>query len=526
MAKYEVLQMPTDDSLIPYERLPRQLREAIEAQGRPAAKADAVRKNPPGWVVKALAGVAQGERDSMCIRLAGYLRNRVPREVTLAILLDFAAKCNPPLDEATVRKCVESAYKYQGTAGEVSCRVMAEVVAVAVDWLWKPYIPLGKLTLLEGDPGVGKSWVSLAIARGVSLGRGLPGMQSGAPGKALLASAEDGLGDTIRPRLDAMKADVNRIVAIDTPLTLDDAGFAQLEGCVDTHKPSLLILDPLVAYLGAGVDIHRANETRAVMAQLARLAERFGIAVVAVRHLTKGGMSKAIYRGLGSIDITAACRSVLLAGCEAENSGNRALVHIKSNLALAGPSIGYELKDGCFYWTGESSLTAAQILAADNGAGTSELDEAVAFLRGELADGRVPAKDVYRDAQDMGVSRRTLERAKVQAGIIVRREGEKGKRGGGGWAWKLPDDLHRQDTAPSGQKQSYGDLHRQDRQHTEVGDVNRIEAEDPPLGKVVGDLNNQAPGLPPLEELARNAVVAGHNPFDEGRGGDWAEVVQ
>ena len=168
------------------------------------------------------------------------------------------------------------------------------------------------------------------------------------------------------------------------------------------------------------------------MAQLARLAEKYDVAIIAVRHLTKGGMSKAIYRGLGSIDFTAACRSVLLAGCDSENPQNRALVHIKSNLAPAGPAIGYELREGGFYWTGESTLTAAQILAADNGAGTSGLDEAIAFLKGELADREVPANDVYQ--------------AKLQA---------KSRKIGDTWFWCLTES-----TSPTSPIKEFGDLNQ------------------------------------------------------------------
>ena len=366
---------------------------------------------------------------------------------------------------------------------------MKDVQAEDVTWLWHPYIALGKLTLLEGDPGIGKSWITLAIATAVSLGRGLPGQTTGEPHNVMLASAEDGLGDTIRPRLNTMGADVARIFAIDEPLTLNDEGFTKLENYIGQEKPKLLIIDPLVAYLGPGVDIHRANETRSIMARLAKLAEKYQLAILAVRHLTKGGANKPIYRGIGSIDFTAACRSVLLAGCDAEDNQSRALVHIKSNLAPAGPSVGYELRDGGFYWTGESSLTAAQILAADNGACGSELDEAITFLRDELSDGPVPARGVYRDAEGTAISKRTLDRAKSQLGIITRRLGEKGKRGGGGWTWQLPDHyLHCQDDNLNGTGDE-NDLHCQDCHIEKFGNVNNFVANNLIEPAALGDVN-------------------------------------
>lgn len=330
-------------------------------------------------------------------------------------------------------------------ASTLKVRRMADVAPEAVTWLWHPYIPFGKLTLLEGDPGVGKSWVALAIATAVSLGKGLPGGDLGDPANVVIASAEDGLGDTIRPRLDAMGADVSRIHAIDGPLTLDDAGFLALESAIVTVRPRLLVLDPLVAYMGGGLDIHRANEVRHVMARLARLAEKYGVAILAVRHLTKGGMSKPIYRGLGSIDFTAACRSVLLAGYASETPEERGIVQIKSNLAHEGVAIGYALRNGGFYWTGESTLTAADILAADDGSGSTKVEEATAFLQAVLAAGPMPAEQVWGDAHDAGLKDRTVNRAKAKMGVVTHRQGSTGKRGAGGFMWHLPGDLHCQD---------------------------------------------------------------------------------
>ncbi len=330
--------------------------------------------------------------------------------------------------------------EYKPKESDISLVCIADVEAETVSWLWLPYIPRGKLTLLEGDPGIGKSWVSLAIATAVSIGRGLPGTEAIESESVVLASAEDGLGDTIRPRLDAMGADVRNVHAIKGALDFGNGGLAMLEGFIERVKPSLVIIDPLVAYIGAGVDIHRANETRAVMAKLADIAEKHGCAILAVRHLTKGGAMKAIYRGIGSIDFAAACRSVLMAGCDPDNPQKRGLVQIKSNLAPMGKAIGFELRDGGFYWTGESDLTAARILAIeDSGEGKSARDEAADFLRDELADGQVEAAQVWRHAREAGLAEETLKRAKAMLGIITRRQGETGKRGGGKFTWELPE---------------------------------------------------------------------------------------
>ena len=377
-----------------------------------------------------------------------------------------------------LKSLISEAPEYKPKESDVNLVCIAKVEPETVDWLWFPYIPLGKLTLLEGDPGVGKSWVSLAIATAVSLGEGLPGTEAVEAAKVVLASAEDGLGDTIRPRLDAMGADVRQIHAIKGTLDFGNSGLAILEEYIETEKPSLVIVDPLVAYIGVRVDIHRANETRAVMAKLADMTERHGCAVLAIRHLTKGGTLKPIYRGLGSIDLAAACRSVLMAGCDPDNPQKRGIVHIKSNLAPMGATIGYELKDGGFYWTGESDLTWQKILSAEDTDSKLARDEAADFIRDELAGGPVEATQVWRGARESGLSERTVNRAKVMLGVITRRHGEAGRRGAGKFTWELPGHLD-----------GRNDLHCQDCHIENAGNLNQNSYKKDPLLKTLGNLN-------------------------------------
>jgi hypothetical protein len=334
-----------------------------------------------------------------------------------------------------------SAKEGESESGDTSLikrRNLADVKAEEVDFLWYPYIPKGKLTLIEGDPGVGKSWLTCALATAIAVGSGPSGWEEDTPGKVLMLSVEDGLADTIRPRLDSMRADVTRIDALEGPLVFDDAGLLRLEAEIIDLKPKLVIIDPLVAYLGAGVDLHKANETRAVMARLAIIAEKYNCAIIAVRHLTKGGRDKAIYRGIGSIDFTASCRSVLLVGNDPDDPKRRAMVQIKCNLAPLGAAVGYEIRDGQFFWTGESSLTAERILtsASDEGRGSSR-KSAEEFLREILADGPVPSKDVMREARVAGISHSTLIRAKDRLGIKVRKEGQPGSKDQR-WVWEMP----------------------------------------------------------------------------------------
>lgn len=362
--------------------------------------------------------------------------------------------------------------------GDISLVCIADVEPETVAWLWFPYIPLAKLILLEGDPGIGKSWVSLGIATAVSLGKGLPGTDAVDSAAVLLASAEDGLGDTIRPRLDAMCADVHKIHAVKGALDFGNNGLSVLEGYIERIQPALVIVDPLVAYIGAAVDIHRANETRAVMAKLADIAERHGCAILAIRHLTKGGTLKPIYRGLGSIDLAAACRSILMAGSDPEDTNQRGIVHIKSNLAPTGNAIGYELKGDRFHWTGKSDLTWQKILSAEDAGGKSALDEAIEFLSDELSEGAVSYKQVIADSQGLGIAKRTLDRAKAQLGVIARPKGESGHRGARQWWWSLPGDSEGQN-----------DLRCQDYHIKDVGNLKENSYENQRLPEGFGNLN-------------------------------------
>jgi putative DNA primase/helicase len=319
---------------------------------------------------------------------------------------------------------------------------LSEVAPERVDFLWYPYIPLRKLTILEGDPGQGKSWLTAALAAGGSLGVGLPGVRAVAPFRSLLFTAEDGLADTLRPRLDAMGADCSLIRGFDDPLSLsapDDV--ATIENEIAESRALFVVLDPIVAFLGPRTDIYRANEVRALLAPLAKLAYRRGCGIVAVRHLNKAKVGRSIYAGQGSIDFTASARSVLLAGSAPDDPHQHALVHIKSNLAPCGSSCGYRIDDGRFCWTGESTLGACDLLAAEApfGAANAE-EEARAFLRATLSDGALPATAIRAAAREVGISERTLKRAKQREQVEVVRQGF-GE--GSLWLWRYPDRQHK-----------------------------------------------------------------------------------
>ncbi len=306
---------------------------------------------------------------------------------------------------------------------------MADVQAESVEWLWFPYIPLGKVSIVEGDGGVGKSFALCAVAAALSRGFGLPNVERTEPRKVLMLSTEDGLRDTMRPRLDSMNADVNLIFAVDGVLILNDAGLQKLENYIAEYNPALVIIDPLFAFTGAKMDVYRDNEVRGLMTPLTKLAEHYKCAIVAVRHLTKSA-TKAGYAGSGSVAFGAAVRSVLLFGQDSE--GNRGFVQTKNNLARYGGAIGYEIEDERFRWLGECDLTADKILALPSATtrGT-KVETAEDFLLEVLGDGAADSSDVECRAKAEGISPRTLDRAKKKLDV-------RSKRIGGKWLMELP----------------------------------------------------------------------------------------
>ena len=236
---------------------------------------------------------------------------------------------------------------------------MSDVETEEISWLWKPYIPFGKYSLLEGDSGLGKTTIAMQIIASCTTGNPLPGVEERlAPFNVIYQTAEDGLADTIRPRLENAKADLTRVKIIDdseNPLTLSDERIGR---AIRENKAKLMILDPIQAYLGSGTDMNRANEVRPVLSKLGKVASETGCAILLIGHLNKNNSASAGQRGLGSIDIIAAARSVLLVGAQKDDFNTRAICHIKSSLAPAGPSIAFSLgtEDG-FKWLGECETT-------------------------------------------------------------------------------------------------------------------------------------------------------------------------
>jgi hypothetical protein len=325
---------------------------------------------------------------------------------------------------------------------EVNTIRLSDVKAEKVDWLWYPYIALGKLILIEGDPDVGKSWLTLAIATAVSNGYGLPSSEPMEPHNVLMLSAEDGLADTIKPRLIKLGASMERIIAYNEPVTFDEKGLNKVELAIAKHGALFVSIDPLVAYIGSKVDMHRANETRPVMASLALISERQKCSITAVRHLNKNEKGSSQYRGLGSIDIMAAVRSVILVGRDNELTTRdvtiSGMVHSKNNLGPKGEPIGFEISDLGFRWMAETNITVDRILnASPKEQKITKGAKAVVLLQSMLANGPRPAAEVIEKAKSEGISEETLRRACKALGVYSRKEGQPNTKNQH-WVWMLP----------------------------------------------------------------------------------------
>lgn len=312
---------------------------------------------------------------------------------------------------------------------------MDEVQSEKVRWLWYPYIPYGKITLIQGDPGDGKTTFILAVAALLTNGKPMPECEDTAESVAVIyQTAEDGLSDTIKPRLEEVDADCSRVIVIDEseqPLTLSDE---RIEQAIIKTQAKLLILDPLQAYIGGSVDMHRANEIRPVFKALAGVAERTGCAIVIIGHMNKMNGTKGLYRGLGSIDIAAAVRSILLVGREKESENTRIMAHLKSSLAPEGCPIAFELdKENGFRWVGAYDISVDDILNGTRSERepTKEI-QAVSLITEMLRDNDLPCGEIYDRLAEHGISRRTVENAKRTAGILSYKRGAV-------WYWSLSE---------------------------------------------------------------------------------------
>ena len=307
---------------------------------------------------------------------------------------------------------------------------MSDVELTPVEWLWKPYLPFGKLSVLQGNPGEGKTYFAMHLAAACTSGKLLPNMERMEPFNVIYQTAEDGLGDTVKPRLIEAGADLDRVLVIDdseVQLTLSDE---RIEKAIVENNARLVIIDPIQAYLGADVDMNRANEVRPIFMRLGQVAQRTGCAILLIGHLNKAAGMQSLQRGLGSIDIAAAVRSVLFIGKLKHDPTMRILTHEKSSLAPPGVSLAFSLGDeGGFRWVGEYDITADEMLSGIEPQRETKTQQAKDLICALLAGGKqVLSEDIDKAALERGIPGRTVRDAKRELGDALKSKIVEGRK--------------------------------------------------------------------------------------------------
>lgn len=369
----------------------------------------------------------------------GRLLESIPEQMTVIRLMPCAKDWNEVLmhrEELHHGKYIEETMELRTKPEKKAVPMirMSEIQQTEVEWLWYPYIPFGKLTIIQGNPGEGKTFFAMQLAAACTNRKYLPQMEPFEPFNVIFQTAEDGLGDTVKPRLISAEADMERVLVIDDadqPLTLADK---RIENAIRENNARLVIIDPLQAFLGANVDMNRANEVRPIFRRLADTAQNTNCAIVMIGHLNKASGSQSTYRGLGSIDITAVVRSLLFIGKVKTDPTTRVIVHEKSSLAPPGQSLAFSLGDEKgFRWIGAYDISAEDLLAGGEGSKTELKQElAVKLITEFLAEGKkVSIAEINAEARERGISERTVRLAKNSMGDKIASE----RQGKDWWIW-------------------------------------------------------------------------------------------
>jgi len=419
--------------------------------------------------------IPKGRRNNHLTSLGGTMRKRgMTREaIEAALLEENRLRCEPPLPEAEVRRVAASVASYydrphnnQGSAeapatGSLTTRCLSDVEAKPVCWLWPGRIARGKLTIIAGEPGLGKSQITASIAAVVTKGGRWPvDRHQSKTGHVLFLTAEDDPADTLRPRLEAAGADLSRVHVVDG-VTVGYAGDGRrtdrtfsLQADVQALGQKLaelqnvlaVVIDPITAYLG-DTDSHKNADVRGLLAPLSALAAHHDVAIIAISHLTKAMGPRALMRVTGSLAFVAAARAAYLVTTDPQDKTRRLFLPMKNNLGpdatglafhIEGatiPSPAGPLETSFVWWHSEPvPMTADEAMQAEGASGsTSALGAATDWLQETLANGSVAAADVFDRAMAEGISKKTLQRASKALKVRKAKEAMDG-----GWEWSLP----------------------------------------------------------------------------------------
>lgn len=385
---------------------------------------------------------SQGSRNSTLTKLAGYLRYQglVTEQISAALTTLNRQICDPHLDEEEVRRIAASVGRYE-SGNETAFGSMADVQEEDVEWVGYPYLIRGATTVLDGNPGQGKSTFVIAIAAAITRGRNLPFMPDLQSGSVLILSAEDDPARVLKPRLLAHHADVGRVRFQKEPFSLDTRGLTLLRSEIEQHRPILVVIDPLIAYMDSDTDLHKANETMRFMIELDLIAREFNLAMLVVRHLRKSDSDDPLHRGLGSIAISARVRSLLVLARHPSDRQLRAVAQAKCSYAPEAATILFRLvptkhnKPPKIEWAGKDEhLTAESLLSKPRdtpGRPDNEREAAKNFLEEFLARGERSLSDIQGAAAEKSITYATLRRAARELGI-------KKPRRGRNTVWALP----------------------------------------------------------------------------------------
>lgn len=312
----------------------------------------------------------------------------------------------------------------------------SDIKETAVEWLWYPYIPFGKITLLQGDPGDGKSTFILDLIARITTGRVMPDLKSPSVcHHVIYQCSEDSYADTIKPRLIAAGADCSKVAYVvdnNQALTIDDP---RVSDALEKTGARLLVFDPIQAYIPPESDMLNAAKMRSVMKRLADMAEKHRCAVVLIGHMNKASSGKNLYRGLGSIDIAAIARSVLMIRRDEDDPNIRYMFPVKSSLAYEGNAVRFMFdKELGFQLLGPCELSRINEPMIDDDEETGKFQRAERLILAMLSAGSQPSKSVLGQMKSIGVSERTARSASKRLGIKAFRRGK-------AWYWKLPTNV-------------------------------------------------------------------------------------